>query len=198
MLELYGQKKNTKFSSTLAFESLERTRNFDMITNKVSSIFNDAQETYYIPAGRSMLTLLANSRSIIKSEDDNVNLDLITKRFMLQIDTLAEAFSEGIGGVHKRYPRSESNLDINKISKLLIGFLKGDFRYENGREYFIINEDSRIPINFASSGQQEILWLLNQLYVLLLKNEKVFVIIEESEAHLYSCLQKDVIEFISY
>jgi hypothetical protein len=54
---------------------------------------------------------------------------------MLQIDILAGAFSEGIGGVHKRYPGSESNLDINKISKLLIGFLKGDFRYENGSSF---------------------------------------------------------------
>lgn len=198
VLELYEQKKQAQFPSTLAFASLERSRNFDMITNRVNSIFKDAQETYYIPAGRSLLTLLANSRSIIKSEDDNANLDLITKRFMLQIDTLAGTFSEGISGAHKRYPESEKKLDVKKISNKLIRFLKGDFVFENGREYFVINEKNRIPINFASSGQQEILWLLNQLYVLLLKGEKVFVIIEEPEAHLYPYLQKDVIEFISY
>lgn len=56
----------------------------------------------------------------------------------------------------------------------------------------------KIPINFASSGQQEVLWLLNQLYVLMLKKENAFVIIEEPEAHLYPSLQNKVVEFIAY
>ena len=42
------------------------------------------------------------------------------------------------------------------------------------------------------------LWLLNQLYILMLKKEKAFVIIEEPEAHLYPGLQSQVVEFISY
>lgn len=42
------------------------------------------------------------------------------------------------------------------------------------------------------------LWLLNQLYILMLKKEKAFVIIEEPEAHLYPGLQSKVVEFISY
>lgn len=198
VLELYVQKEQVSMPSTLAFASLERTRNYEMITNKVNNIFKDFQETYYIPAGRSMMTLLANSRFTMKSEADDVNLDLVTKRFMMQIDTLAGSFSEGIAGVHKRYPGSEKNIDVKKISEMLIHFLKGDFLFENGREYFVINENNRIPINFASSGQQEILWLLNQLYVLLLKKETTFIIIEEPEAHLYPYLQKDIVEFIAY
>lgn len=95
----YEQKKQEQFLSTLAFASLEQTRNFDAITNKVNSIFKDTQETYYILAGGTMLMFLANSRSILKSEDDNANLDLITKRFMLQMDTLAGVFSEGVVGL---------------------------------------------------------------------------------------------------
>lgn len=42
------------------------------------------------------------------------------------------------------------------------------------------------------------MWLLNQLYVLMLKKENAFVIIEEPEAHLYPSLQNKVIEFIAY
>ncbi|MFQ8813157.1 MAG: hypothetical protein ACLR8X_08270 [Gallintestinimicrobium sp.] len=66
---------------------------------------------------------------------------------------------------------------------MLITDLKGDYLYQGGKEYIIIededNHSERIPINFASSGQQEVLWLLNQLYILMLKKEKAFVIIEE-------------------
>lgn len=198
VIKLHKQKTSSPASVTLVYASKERSRNYSRITNEVNNIFEDDKETYYIPAGRSMLTLLANSRSIMRNEEDNVNLDLITKRFMLQIDSLAGVFSDGITGVHKYYPGSEKIVDVEAMSAMLIRFLKGDFLFENGREYFIINKNNRIPINFASSGQQEVLWLLNQLYILLLKREKAFVIIEEPEAHLYPYLQRDVIEFISY
>lgn len=196
VLELHAEPM--EISATLAFTSKERTRNYDDITNRVNRIFSDYKETYYIPAGRSMMTLLANSRSVIKNENDNVNLDLITKRFMLQIDSIDGAYTEGIRGVHKRFPGSEARVDVKKISDMLIEFLKGDFWYDKGRQYFVINGNERIPINFVSSGQQEVLWLLNQLHILLLKSESAFVIIEEPEAHLYPTLQKDVMEFISY
>ena len=72
---------------------------------------------------------------------------------------------------------------------MLISDLKGDYQYNAGKEYIIAKDkelhNEKIPINFASSGQQEVLWLLNQLYILMLKKEKAFVIIEEPEAHLY-------------
>lgn len=55
----------------------------------------------------------------------------------------------------------------------------------------------KIKLNYASSGQQEILWLLNQLYVLMLRQEKSFVIIEEPEAHIYPTLQRGVMLFIT-
>lgn len=53
-----------------------------------------------------------------------------------------------------------------------------------------------VAINFASSGQQEVLWLLNFMYILLLRQEDAFVIIEEPEAHIYPLLQKKIMEFI--
>ena len=71
---------------------------------------------------------------------------------------------------------------------MLISDLKGDYLYNAGKEYIVVEDEEehseKIPINFASSGQQEVLWLLNQLYILMLKKEKAFVIIEEPEAHL--------------
>lgn len=196
-LKLYEQKQDTSTIS-LAFASKERLRNYDNLKNSVNAIFDDFKETYYIPAGRSMITLLVNNRSLIESN----NLDLITRQFMQIIDNIHGLFSDGIRNVHKRYPDGERKFDVAKITEMLISNLKGDYQYNAGKEYIVIQDkescNEKIPINFASSGQQEVLWLLNQLYILMLKKEKAFVIIEEPEAHLYPSLQTKVVEFISY
>lgn len=191
-LDLYAQKSNTTTIS-LAYASKERLRNYDNFKNDVNKIFDDFQETYYIPAGRSMITLLVNNRSLI----ENDNLDLITRQFMQIIDNIHGAFSDGIRNVHKRYPDGERKFDVAKTSEMLISDLKGDYQYNAGKEYIVV-QNEKIPINFASSGQQEVLWLLNQLYILMLKKEKAFVIIEEPEAHLYPNLQNKIVEFIAY
>ncbi len=196
-LDLYNQRSDTTTIS-LAYASKERLRNYDNFKNSVNGIFDDFKETYYIPAGRSMITLLVNNRSLI----ENDNLDLITRQFMQIIDNIHGAFSDGIRNVHKRYPDGERKFDVGKTSEMLISDLKGDYQYSAGKEYIVIQDsdsnNEKIPINFASSGQQEILWLLNQLYVLMLKKENAFVIIEEPEAHLYPSLQNKVVEFIAY
>ena len=80
-----------------------------------------------------------------------------------------------------RYYVAERKFDVAKISEMMIEDLKGDYKYTSGKEYIIVQgkdaSNERIPINFASSGQQEVLWLLNQLYILMLKKEEAFVII---------------------
>ena len=196
-LELFEQKPETTTIS-LAYASKERLRNYDNFKNSVNKIFDDYKETYYIPAGRSMLTLLVNNRSLL----ENDNLDLITRQFMQVIDNIHRVFEDGIRNVHKRYPDGERRFDVTKTAEMLISDLKGDHLYNAGKEYIVVEDEEehseKIPINFASSGQQEVLWLLNQLYILMLKKEKAFVIIEEPEAHLYPSLQSKVVEFISY
>ena len=182
----------------MVYASKERLRNYDNFKNSVNKIFDDYKETYYIPAGRSMLTLLVNNRSLL----ENDNLDLITRQFMQVIDNIHRVFEDGIRNVHKRYPDGERRFDVTKTAEMLISDLKGDYLYNAGKEYIVVEDEEehseKIPINFASSGQQEVLWLLNQLYILMLKKEKAFVIIEEPEAHLYPSLQSKVVEFISY
>ncbi len=145
-----------------------------------------------------MITLLINNRSLMDSD----GLDLITRQFMQIIDNIHGMFSDGIRNVHKRYPDGKRSFDVAKVSEMLISDLKGDYQFVSGKEYIVVQDENtsneKIPINFASSGQQEVLWLLNQLYVLMLKKENAFVIIEEPEAHLYPSLQNKVVEFISY
>lgn len=105
---------------SLAYASKERLRNYDNFKKSLNQIFDDNKETYYIPAGRSMLTLLVNNRSLIESN----NLDLITRQYMQIIDNIHGVFEDGIRNAHKRYPDEERKFDVNKITDTLVANLK--------------------------------------------------------------------------
>lgn len=182
--------------SSLLLTNEERKRNHEMIIYRINTIFCDSKETYYIPAGRSLLTVMSNNRAVMNNAGD---LDLITEMFMMLIDNVRNSFRNGLKKAHLFYPVEKRPFDIQVITDFIVNIEKGEYFYSGGREFLKIEEDIEHPIsiNFASSGQQEILWLLNLMYVLMLRQENVFLIIEEPEAHIYPLLQKKVMEFIT-
>lgn len=183
---------------SLEFSRETRTKNRDNILSKINEIFEDDQTTYYIPAGRSMLTLLSANRATMNSLQ---NLDFVMNRFLELIDSIRNVYHDGVGKAYQYYPKGDRIFDVHDISRQIIGMQKGEYRNDRlGEVLRVSDENDRyedVKINFASSGQQEIMWLLNFLYVLMLRDEKAFVIIEEPEAHIYPSLQKKVIDFIT-
>ena len=160
----------------------------------INSSLLDDMETYYIPAGRSMLTLMTNQ----KTKLDYETIDLVNRKFMQFIENIQPKFSDGITMLHHAFPKEERKFDVQQMASQITGGIKGEYIYNHGREYLAVSGNGeQVPINFASSGQQEVLWLLNQLYVLMLREEKALVIIEEPEAHLFPKLQKEVMDFIT-
>ena len=139
---------------------------------------------------------MSNSRAIMNNAG---NLDLITEMFMMLIDSVRNGFKYGVKKAHLFYPVEIRQFDVNCIAELIVNIEKGEYFYSGGREFLRIEEDPEHPvaINFTSSWQQEILWLLNFMYVLMLREENAFLIIEEPEAHIYPLLQKRVMEFIA-
>ena len=51
-------------------------------------------------------------------------------------------------------------------------------------------------MNFASSGQQEIVWVFNLLFYYLVENRRVYLILEEPESHLYPESQQAIGEVL--
>ena len=176
-----------------SFVVQERERMHKEIRNRVNDIFRDFLSTYYIPAGRQLLVLLSRQKTKI----DYDSIDLVNRRFMQFNESIQAHFDRGMGKVHEHFPLPERDFAAAEMAQELIRSLKGDYRSTKAGEYFIVDKTQRVPINYASSGQQELLWLLNQLYILLLRQECAFVIIEEPEAHIYPTLQKMVLEFIT-
>lgn len=193
--DIYYANEKT-IGKSLVLKNEERKRNYEMIMNRINTIFGDAKETYYIPAGRSLLTVMANNRAVMNNAAE---LDLITEMFMVLIDSVRNSFRDGVKKAHLLYPVEKRTFDIKNITDLIIHLEKGEYYYSGGREYLKMENSSQnsISINFASSGQQEVLWMLNFMYILMLRQENVFLIIEEPEAHIYPLLQKKIMEFIT-
>ena len=77
--------------------------------------------------------------------------------------------------------------------------LRGRYIFSEGNEYLCFdckNAEKTIGIRFASSGQQEVLWILNSIYYCVSSDKPAFFIIEEPEAHLYPNTQKEIAEYI--
>lgn len=194
-LAMFEETKRAHLSLDLEREI--KSRNREYIQHRVNEIFKDDLTTYYVPAGRSMLTLLSANPTTMNSLQ---GLDLVMKRFQELIEGVRGVYRDGVTSAFKYFPRGDRNFNVHEISSQIIEMLKGEYRNDPFGEILRVHsgEDNYedIKINFASSGQQEIIWLLNFLYVLMLRGENAFVIIEEPEAHIYPSLQKKIIDFI--
>ena len=87
--------------------------------------------------------------------------------------------------------------NLQQCADLMKQILHGEYRSVDGEERLQLDDDRYIKINFASSGQQEAVWILNVVFYYLLNNKKSFFIIEEPESHLFPNAQKLMAEFIS-
>ena len=109
-LNLYNQKPDANVS--LSYASKERLRNYDNFRNNVNKIFDDYKETYYIPAGRSLLTVMSNNRAVMSNIG---GLDFITEMFMVLIDNVRNSFRDGVKKAHLFYPTEKKPFDIQTI-----------------------------------------------------------------------------------
>ena len=83
------------------------------------------------------------------------------------------------------------------ISALSIKILKGTYAYVNHNDYIQLDGHKRVPLSYSSSGQQEVVWLLNLLFTYAAIHQKSFVIIEEPETHLHPDAQYLLTQYIA-
>ncbi len=177
----------------------------DILKTKVNEIFNDEYDTIYIPAGRSMITLLSSQLNYIYSSMEDIqkkSIDYCTQSYLENILKLKINFNDTLHNMIANIKKMTSiRIDENKLklgADLISFILKGNYINIGGDERLqLSNSKNYVKINFASSGQQEVLWILNTLFYYILNNKKAYFIIEEPESNLFPSAQKSVIEFIS-
>lgn len=169
-----------------------------------ADVFGNEQEMVYIPAGRSMITLLsAQINYIYSTMDDNQkrNLDYCTLNYLERILQIKPFFNYSFERlIQMEKGTTDRRLDITRLqqaARLNKEILKGEYRNIAGDERLQITDDKYVKINFASSGQQESVWILNVLFYYMLNGIHTCFIIEEPESHLYPDSQKVMTEFIA-
>ena len=188
----------------LQLDILTHARNNGNIKKGIDDFFGDDAEVIYIPAGRSMMTLFSSQLMFMYSvmnDDQKRSLDYCTQNYLERIMQLKPSFSDSVQSLIK----SKMELTDAKINKenlqqcaeLMKQILHGEYRNVDGEERLQVSEDRYVKINFASSGQQEAVWILNVVFYYLLNNKKSYFIIEEPESHLFPNAQKLITEFIS-
>jgi len=162
----------------------------------LAEILDDPYETVFIPAGRNLITLLTAQLNYIFTSLDTPqlrNIDYVTRRYTELILKLKPVFENGMLGLLADATNTPGQTQVYKknrdsIQKLLDtaeAVLHGAYRCVDGEERLYLDQSRYIKINYASSGQQEIVWVFNLLFYYLLEGKKVLLILEEPESHLY-------------
>jgi ABC-type lipoprotein export system ATPase subunit len=145
-----------------------------------------------------------NLLSDSKLQSDNlIKLDYLMREFIDLIDQAKLVCKHGIDILIQDYileknnPNDTSAKTIKIAQSIVNSILKGSYSYQNGIEKIEFANGKSTVINFASSGQQEVIWILLTIFLLILNDSKVFLIIEEPEAHLFPVAQKQIIDLIS-
>ncbi len=192
-------RRNVKFlsSSEILARETERQSFVEKIEKLASDLFNDDKDLIFIPAGRSLLATLADQVQYIHPH----RLDYPMRAFVERIKELKPLFSKSFDElITDKKMLTYEKIDFETLSlarKIIDTILKGRYQFDSEGEKLFIDSDTYVKLNYASSGQQESIWILLLIFLLILENQDVFIIFEEPEAHLYPEAQKEAIDLIS-
>lgn len=198
-----------KFSAAIKNWLLEQTKKDNGIKNQaiikksLENLFEDNQEIIYIPAGRNMLSTLSSALAyfLFKFDDREKNLiDYCTTDYIERVARIKTLFKINDKQEYPAFVHIDNNNFnpeyIMHIHEKMGRILQGRYKY-NGIEEILDIGNQNVKIQFASSGQQEVLWILNLIYYYLMSQKPACFIIEEPEAHLYPNSQKEITEYIT-
>lgn len=203
LLDAYGiYKKNqsqinidfiAKFNSKIELKNEIKIH----FTEFANVIFGSDEDIIYIPAGRSLLSVLSDQLDVI----DLSILDLPMKEFIERLRITRTRFGTKLDGVINDYLKTVQgqikNMDINIAKELIKSILKAEYVSDTDGEKLYFDDTHWVKLIYGSSGQQESLWILLLLFVVILENKKSYIVLEEPEAHLYPVAQKYIVELIA-
>lgn len=181
----------------------------------INNQFNDSRLPLFVPAGRNItvnypeqfkLDFYGNLRENIAiqqaSQMKNQSVDLyVMTTFLTHVERLKQRFRDNdFSGLieEKKMLGKPLEKDLLKIVQNHIEqIMKGEYRLDQYGEKLFYDDENYVHLNNASSGQQEVIRILQDLFITILDQENVFRVVEEPEAHLYPMAQKYLVELIA-
>lgn len=129
------------------------------------------------------------------------SLDYCTRNYLERILRLKPEFSvspsEMAGEMASLFEQKINKTIVRDAIDLMKQVFQREYVNKDGEERLQVSNDKYVKLNYASSGQQEVVWILNVLFFYLLAGQKTYFIIEEPESHLFPNAQKLITEFIA-
>ncbi|NBP68857.1 MAG: hypothetical protein EBU52_08935 [Cytophagia bacterium] len=197
-LKRFGRKNPALLTSKdLLNLDTEKRKFIAILTEKCNELFDENRELIFIPAGRSLLATLADQLQFI----DSRRLDFLMRTFVDRINIVRPIFNKSLVDIIKeRRLLTQLAIDFEKTKlaeEIITRILKGRYQYDKDGEKIFYDNKNYVKLNFSSSGQQESLWILLLLFIMILEQQNVFIVIEEPEAHLFPEAQREIAHLIA-
>lgn len=214
-------RKPSTVKNTYELIAIEQSKNkyLKQLKSIVDRLFEDDKPSLFVPAGRNITVTYTDQFKLdffgnlsLESEKERIRSDrnqsvdtYLMLEFLRKIEAIKETFKEndfeslintelGFENISKEY-----TIVLHAAKEIIYKILKGKYQYDRFGEKIIFDSKNRryVHLNNASSGQQESIRILQDLFLVLLSKENVFRVIEEPEAHLYPLAQKNLIELLA-
>lgn len=162
------------------------------------------KQCVYIPAERSLVNYML-SRGLLLDSSLNPNGILENSELNFFVDNVKLArqfFGNKESAKLALTELTEARRTVIQkamplMAKLKKQILQSDYTIKGNEDYLKLPNGEELLLHQTSSGQQEIIWILNVLEMFTLRDIDTCVIIEEPEANLFPNTQRLVMEFIA-
>ena len=193
-----------------------------ILSRQLNDLFSYYQvDSLFVVAGRSAIvkyseafenhlisyvqTQLSTNRKLeFHSKKQTVD-EILTWEFIKKAtDTKEKSNKDYLSGwdsIYKKYKPQDKQLkkqiNLDLVKNKILEILKGEYINENGEEKIVVDSQELIELRNASSGQQEVIRILQDIFLVIFQQSKVLRVVEEPETHLFPVAQKNLVELLA-
>ncbi len=170
-------------------------------------VFSFQEDALFVPASRNLMANLGGAvfsllNGLFNRSTNNISENLnLTLLFWAKFSEIRKAFiqSGSFSNLVEDYVILGQNINkdlVNQAEKKIETILKGKYVADQTGEKITFGNAQQVYLDNASSGQQEVLPLLQDIFISLVRQNRTCKIYEEPESHLFPTAQKLLIELI--
>jgi predicted ATP-dependent endonuclease of OLD family len=184
--------------------------NNSFVSNQTDSLFIIASRNATVSYPNSFVKYLladtqnnldGNKRKAFRSKEQTIDETLMLK-FIEKMEKVKDTFAKfrGFEGLIQTYAEDQNQQKkLYFIKDKISQILKGEYIIDAHGEKIVFDQEKKgyVHLHNSSSGQQEVIRVLQDIFIAILEQSKVFRVLEEPEAHLFPVAQKQLIELLS-